>query len=333
MGVNLKRLSIILAITLFVNLLGGCELISKTEEGEKKTVVAKVNGEKITKGEFEKIFQSQLVQYEMMYGQDFATKKENEELIKNIKEDLLNELINERILLQKAKELNVQPSQEEIDKEVAKAYDEAVKQAGGEDKFNKTLEAFKMTVDDFKNYMANRVVIDKVYDEIIKDVTVSEDELLKYYNENMYDYTEKPNKMNVSHILVETEDTAKKVLEELNKGAKFEDLAKKYSIDPGSKDKGGNLGDIYYNDDNYDKTFLTNAIALPVGKISPIVKTQFGYHIIKVNKKEEYRLKTFDEVKDQVKEVVLEQKKADKIDETFNKWKEEAKITKYIDRL
>ncbi|WDU84683.1 peptidyl-prolyl cis-trans isomerase [Caloramator sp. Dgby_cultured_2] len=74
-------------------------------------------------------------------------------------------------------------------------------------------------------------------------------------------------------------------------------------------------------------------MALPVGKISPIVKTQFGYHIIKVNKKEEYRLKTFDEVKDQVKEVVLEQKKADKIDETFNKWKEEAKITKYIDRL
>ncbi|MCX7903711.1 MAG: peptidylprolyl isomerase [Caloramator sp.] len=330
---KLKRLSIILAITLFVNLLGGCELISKTEEGEKKTVVAKVNGEKITKGEFERIFQSQLVQYEMMYGKDFASKKENEELIKNMKEDLLDELINERLLLQKAKELKVEPSQEEIDKEVAKVYDEAVKQAGGEEQFSKTLEAFKMSVDDFKKYMANRVVIDKVYDEIVKDVTVNEDELIKYYNENMYDYTEKPNKMNVSHILVETEDTAKKVLEELNKGAKFEDLAKKYSIDPGSKDKGGNLGDIYYNDDNYDKTFLTNAIALPVGKISPIVKTQFGYHIIKVNKKEEYRLKSFDEVKNQVKEVVLEQKKSDKIDETFKKWKEEAKITKYIDRL
>ncbi|WP_446715400.1 SurA N-terminal domain-containing protein [Caloramator sp. Dgby_cultured_2] len=59
--------------------------MSKTEEGEKKTVVAKVNGEKITKGEFEKIFQSQLVQYEMMYGQDFATKKKTRNLLKILK--------------------------------------------------------------------------------------------------------------------------------------------------------------------------------------------------------------------------------------------------------
>lgn len=328
-----KKLSLVLSFMFLLNIFSGCELISKTEEGEKKTVVAKVNGEKITKGEFQKLFEARLAQYEMMYGQDFAQKKENEELIKNLKEDTLDEMINERIILQKAKEFNIQPDEKDINENLDKMYKQAVSQAGGEDKFKKTLETFKLTVDDYKKYMTNKIIIEKVYDKIVKDVSVSDDELLKYYNEHMYDYTEKPNKMNVSHILVQTEDEAKKVLEELKKGAKFEDLAKKYSIDPGSKDKGGNLGDIYYNDDRYDKTFLTNAIALPVGKISPIIKTQFGYHIIRVNKKEEYKLKPFKEVKSQIREIVLEQKKTSKLNETFQKWKEESNIKKYTDRL
>ncbi|KRQ86686.1 Foldase protein PrsA 1 precursor [Caloramator mitchellensis] len=329
----MKKLSLLILIAFLLNLVVGCELISKTPEGEAKTVVAKVNGEKITKGEFDKLFQSQIVQYEMMYGEGFASKPENADMIKSLKEDILTQMINEKLIIQKANELKVVPDDKTIETEVNKLYDDAVKQAGGEDKFKSTLETFKMTVDDFKKYMSNRVIIEKVYDEVVKDVTVTDDELIKYYNENMYDYTEKPNKMNVSHILVEDEATAKKVLDEINKGAKFEDVAKKYSTDPGSKDNGGNLGDIYYNDDNYDKTFMTNAIALPVGKISPIVKTQFGYHIIKVNKKEEYKLKPFEQVKDQVKEVVLENKKTDKINETFTNWEKEAKITKYTDRL
>ncbi|WDC85468.1 hypothetical protein PL321_09235 [Caloramator sp. mosi_1] len=65
-------------------------------------------------------------------------------------------------------------------------------------------------MEEYKGYLKNGIIIDKLYDHLAKDVKVTEDEIKKYYNENIYDYTEKPNKMNVSHILVKTEEEAKK---------------------------------------------------------------------------------------------------------------------------
>lgn len=68
-------------------------------------------------------------------------------------------------------------------------------------------------------------------------------------------------------------------------------MAKEVSQDPGSKDKGGLLGDISYSDSNYDPTFMKAAIALKEGTISNPVHTQWGYHIIKVNSKKNIQLK------------------------------------------
>ncbi len=98
-------------------------------------------------------------------------------------------------------------------------------------------------------------------------------------------FTEKPNTMNVSHILVKTEDEAKKVKKRLDSKEDFAKVAKEVSQDPGSKDKGGLLGDINYNDANFDPTFMKAAIALKQGAVSNAVHTQFGYHIIKINSK------------------------------------------------
>lgn len=329
----IKKLIAVTLSTTFLFGLASCELISKTPEAQMKEAVAKVNGKSITKEEFLKRFETKKAQMEAFYGKDFFTKKENESYVTQIKYDVLETMINEVLLLKRAEELKVVPDDKTIQDAINKNIEDAKKQLGGEDKFNQTLKDLKITLEDYKGYIKNQTIIEKLYDEVVKNVKVTDDEIKKYYNENIYDFTEKPNKMNVSHILVKTEDEAKKVKAELDGGAKFEDVAKKYSQDPGSKDKGGNLGDVYYNDKNYDKTFMSNAIALPKGQISAPVKTQFGYHIIKVNSKEEYKQIPLEKVKADIEKTLLGDKKQKTFEEELQKLKDKAKIKRYTERL
>lgn len=329
---KIKKLVLNLSIGLLLMGLTGCDLIAKTSEGVKNTVVATVGSDKITKGDFDKRMSLQIAQYEAYYGKGFFDKKENAEYLKELKSQALEQMIDEKIYLQKAKELNLIPDEKTLSSEVDKKIDEAKKAAGDEKKFNEQLSNLKITIDDYKELVKNSIIFEKLYDNQTKDVKVTDQEITNYYHENTYDYTEKPNVMNVSHILVKTEEEAKKVKDEIDKGLKFEDAAKKYSTDS-SKDKGGELGDIYYSDKNYDKDFMTAAIALPVGKISAPVKSQFGYHIIKVNKKTEYPVVPLEKVKNEISETLLEQKKSDKFQEVVNGWKEKIKIKSYEDRL
>ncbi len=129
------------------------------------------------------------------------------------------------------------------------------------------------------------------------------------------------NRVHVEHILLmtvgktdaeveEIRQKAEDVLKQAKKGAKFEDLAKKYSEDPGTKDKGGDLGWITQGQTvpEFEKT----AFGLDKGKMSDLVKTQYGFHIIKVLDKETAHTKPFDEVKDSIKAPLL-LAKADKM--------------------
>ncbi|MBI4151276.1 peptidyl-prolyl cis-trans isomerase [Candidatus Woesearchaeota archaeon] len=88
-----------------------------------------------------------------------------------------------------------------------------------------------------------------------------------------------PKQVRASHILVKTEQEANSILFDLKRGASFEDEAKKHSLCP-SKNKGGDLG--WFGKGMMVKEFENAAFSLPVGELSKPVKTQFGYHIIKV---------------------------------------------------
>jgi peptidyl-prolyl cis-trans isomerase D len=142
---------------------------------------------------------------------------------------------------------------------------------------------------------------------------ISDDELKAQYQQNIQQY-EVPNRVHVEHILLmtvgktdaeveEIRQRAQDVLKQAQKGAKFEDLAKKYSEDPGTKDKGGDLGWITQGQTvpEFEKT----AFGLDKGKLSDLVKTQYGFHIIKVLDKETAHTKPFEEVKDSIKTPLL----------------------------
>jgi len=149
--------------------------------------------------------------------------------------------------------------------------------------------------------------------QLRQGLQISDDMLKEQYQANIQQY-QVPNQVHVQHILfrtvgktdAEVEEVSKKaedVLKQAKEGAKFDELAKKYSEDPGSKDKGGDLSWIHQGQTvpEFEKT----AFSLAPGQISDLVKTQYGFHIIKVLEKQTAHTKPFEEVKDSIRAPLL----------------------------
>jgi len=142
---------------------------------------------------------------------------------------------------------------------------------------------------------------------IMKDVAVSDEELDEYYEKNKENF-QVPETVRASHILVADEDGMKKVRADLDAGMSFEDAARKHSSCP-SKEQGGDLG--YFSKEQMVPEFATAAFAMKVGEISAEpVKTQFGLHLIKLVDKKEASVRPLEEVRSQLAESLLNDKKA-----------------------
>jgi peptidyl-prolyl cis-trans isomerase C len=175
--------------------------------------------------------------------------------------------------------------------------------------FSDAAEAEKLgTGADFDNrmkYWREHALKDVFLAKAVKD-KVSEDEAKKFYDERASQMSGEE-EVQASHILVKTEETAKQVAQKLLAGGDFAALAKEFSEDPGSKDKGGVLG--YFGKGQMVKEFELVAFSMEKGETSQPVKTQFGYHIIKVMDKRKKEPPKFDEVKAEILERMGQQKK------------------------
>jgi peptidyl-prolyl cis-trans isomerase D len=157
-------------------------------------------------------------------------------------------------------------------------------------------------------------------------VQFTREDLQAYYNQHRDEYRV-AEQAKVSHILIKTplpgpdgkvdekgvaeaQRRAEDLLKQLKSGAKFEDLAKKYSEDPGSAKEGGSLG--WIGKGRTVPEFEKTAFSLPKGQISDLVKSSYGFHIIRVDDRQDAHMKTLDEVKDQI-EPILKQQKAQQI--------------------
>jgi peptidyl-prolyl cis-trans isomerase D len=162
--------------------------------------------------------------------------------------------------------------------------------------------------------------------KIAGGVQITRDELQSYYNQHRDEYRV-PEQAKVSHILIKTplpgpdgkvdekgvaeaQKRAEDLLKQLKAGAKFEDLAKKYSEDPGSAKVGGSLG--WVGKGRTVPEFEKAAFSQPIGQIGDLVKSSYGFHIIRVDARQDAHMKTLDEVKDTI-EPVLKQQKAQQI--------------------
>jgi peptidyl-prolyl cis-trans isomerase C len=169
--------------------------------------------------------------------------------------------------------------------------------------------------EDFKRqqqFLADRVLHQATIDSAVASKITDEDIKARYDKEVASRPAEE--EVKARHILVKTEDEAKKLIAELDGGAKFEDLAAKHTTDPSGKDTGGDLG--YFGAGMMVPEFEKAAFGLEVGAYTKVpVQTQFGFHIIKLEEKRAKPAPALEQVKDQVRSLLLRERYTAFLDE------------------
>ncbi len=254
---------------------------------KKDEAVAQFNGEAISKDEL----------YDKMVGLYGAA--------------TVDQIIADKIVDAEAKKQKITVADSVLNKEI----DKLKESYGGEEVFNQTLESNNTTVAMLKNDLKSYLTIKKL---LQPEITITDDEMKTYFDENKEAFAE-AEQVKASHILVADEKTVNEVKKKLSDGGDFSALAKEYSTDAGSKEAGGELG--YFSKGTMVKEFEDVAFALPLNQVSDPVKTDFGYHIIKVEAKKEAKEANYDEIKDVIKETLFDQK----IDSEYTNWLEKKK--------
>lgn len=230
-----------------------------------------------------------------------------EELYESMKdkygEQALQELLYQKVLSEKYK-----VTDKEVDAKVKELKDELG------DNFELVLQQNQIKDEkEFRKILKDQLLMEKA---ALKDVKVSEKEVKKRYDEY------KP-EIKASHVLVKDEKTAQEVKKKLEGGAKFEEVAKEYSTDPGSKEAGGDLG--FFGPGEMVPEFENAAYALKVNEISDPVKSQHGWHVIKVTEKKEKE--SYDKMKDKLEyELKMSKIDASKIQETLQEELKDADV-------
>lgn len=273
--INKKNVIIAAVALLLVILIGVGSFYFGTIIGAKKDeAVASVNGKKITKNELYKVMLSQ--------GGKEA----------------LDALITDKVIDFELQKQNVSVTKEDVEAELQKMYT----QYGGQDAFEQALMQYGYTLETAKKNIEKNLQISKF---LKPDIEVTEDEMKSFFEENKASLDEQE-QVKARHILVDSEAKAKEVKEKLLAGADFAEMAKEYSTDTSNKDKGGDLG--FFAKGAMVPEFEKVAFSLEAGKISEPVKTQFGYHIIKVEEKKPAKIATYENSKEKVKEALINQK-------------------------
>lgn len=237
-------------------------------------------------------------------------------LVKQGGANVLSQMIDAEIINQEVKKENIEVTDEEIDAEM----ENYMAQFGGEEMFEAALQQRGLTKDDLKGDIIQYVQIEKLVDSRI---TISDEEINEYFEENK-DKLGQEEQVKASHILVEDEKTAKDLKKQLDEGADFAELAKEHSKDPGSAENGGDLG--FFGKGKMVKEFEEAAFAAKVDEITEPVKSEKGYHIIKVAEKKEAKEATLEENKEEIKDTLYRNKVQTEYATWMNEKKQEYKI-------
>ncbi|CAN7617563.1 peptidylprolyl isomerase [Peribacillus frigoritolerans] len=225
--------------------------------------------------------------------------------------DTLDLLITNKLVELEAEKAGIKIKDEEIQKEI----DVMVESYGDEKSLKEQLEASGSSMDALKKDIVVYLQTKKLVEPRI---TVTEDEISTYFEDNKDTFAQ-AEQVEASHILVEDEKTAKKVAKELAAGGDFAKLAAEYSTDTETADNGGSLG--YFGKGDMVEEFEDVAFDLDINKVSDPVKTEYGYHIIKVTGKKEAKKANLEDSKDVIKETLL----SERLQEEYPIWLAEVK--------
>lgn len=335
---KIKNIVVAAAITTMAFSITGCKMIEKTPEAIQKTVLAKVGDEKITMADVNSELQANIDYLIETYGEDYENNIDDslKEQLKTVRTQVLEQLVDDKVLITKGTELGYMPSDDELATAIEEEKAKFVEAYGGEDGLKEALEYYGMSDEKYNSFVENMVKTEKVKEAMIKDVTVSDEEVEQYYNDNIDEYTVKAG-ANAKHILFETEEEAQDAKNKIDSGeTTFEDLYSQYTSNAssGTKPLSEDLGYVENDQEGYDTDFLAGFKTLKEGEVSAPVKSSFGYHIIKVEGVQtEEKVTSLDDVKDTIKSTLLSEKQEETYNSTLEEWKKELNVKLYEDRL
>lgn len=338
-----KLLGLLIVGTMGVSV-AGCSMVQKTPEAIRKTVVAKVGDQKITLGEVDDKLQAVIAQIKESYGNDYEKNADAVKALKDQRKTAIDQMVEQKVLLKKSEELKVKPSDDELNKAVDTQIETYKTEFGGEDKLVAALPTYGLTMDSLKEMVKQNEIMNKVVDQVTKDISVSEDDVKEYYEKNKDTFTDHAG-ATVSHILAKFNDKnttptaeedakakakATEIKAELDKGGNFETLAKEKSEDTGSATSGGSLGHIDYTSTQFVKEFMDGFKDLNEGQVSGLVKSQYGYHIIKVKDvHKDDKVEPLETVKEDIAKQLLQEKQNKAYKDKMEEWKKDLKAEVY----
>ena len=270
-GKNGRKIILLMLVLVLGVFAGACE---KAEEPGEVEVVAKINDVEITRDEF----------YDYLIQQNGP--------------EVLEALILEKMVMMEVEANDVEITEEAIQEELT----EMKNSYGGDEAFEEALVYYGFTEESVMNNIRLNLGIEALMEPYI-DIT--EDEVLQYFisNKEEFDTTEQ---VNASHILVDTEEEAMDIKQQLDEGGDFAELAAEYSKDPSNAGQGGALG--FFGKGQMVAPFEEAAFSMEPGEISEPVQTDFGYHIIRVEEKTEGQEAKLEDVSDEIREILKEEK-------------------------
>jgi peptidyl-prolyl cis-trans isomerase C len=296
------------------------------EQASPGTVLAKVNGVAITRGDRDRALQEILAQ-----GGGRGGQQPTPEMMPQMENAALDQLINIEVLYQKGKKLTVKDLEQKVDEKVGQTRKQFPSQAD----FEKALKGANITENKLKDLARRNIVIDNLMQkEVFSKITVTEADAKKFYDDNP-DKFKMPERTQASHILISADqkatpedkkkakEKAEAIRKRVAKGEDFAAVAKAESNCP-SAAKGGDLG--YFGKGQMVPEFEKAAAALKLGELSDVVESPFGYHIIKVMDRKPADTVKFAEVKDKIEDYLKSQKAQKPMTDYVDKIKKEAKV-------
>jgi parvulin-like peptidyl-prolyl isomerase len=296
-------------------------------------IAAKVNGDIITRGELER----KKIEIEMEARRQGLSGQRLQDTVKEYTANALRDEIDQLLLVQKAKDLNIN-----VDNEVTRRLAEIQLQQKSQhpelsdpDKFQSYIrEQTGNTFEDFKQQMKNQLLTQRVIgQEVMRNITIPEAEMQKYYEEHKTEFVRKDAQVFLSQIVIATdgktpeqlaaaEKKAKDVAARAKKGDKFADLARDYSDDLETSRNGGYIGAMTIG--TMDKS-IENAIAKEKkGFISDPIKLKQAFLILKIEDRYEAGQASFEEVKDKIQDAMLQPRVEPKARVFLSRLREEA---------
>ena len=290
-------------------------------------IVATVNGQNITKQQLEEIFNA-AVETSGAKASDLSNEQKLGAYTQLLQELIMDKLVSEASSKEKASDADVNAEIEKIKKQFPgeKAFEAQLKEAG-------------QTPEKLKENIRTMLQQQRWMKSQVKPADVTEAQAKTFYDSNKSEF-EQPQTVKASHILFmvpqdasedvvkQKKDAATQATARATKGEDFTKLAQELSEEPGAKESGGDLG--YFTKDRMVPEFADATFSQKINEVSQPVRTQFGWHVIKVTDKKEAGLVPFAEVKDQISAFLKNNEQRQAVDSVLSKLKGAAKIETFL---